>query len=145
MKIYNKEKTKVLENPDRDLGYLINDKLTIHHDAVEGVQEQGHYNVIAEYPNGGKDVEWVVDVPGVEAKEAYDETEEILVYIPYTEVELQKVSAQKRIRELKKFLADTDYKCMKHADGEISDEEYEEIKIQRHQWRLEIGEWEKYL
>lgn len=145
MKIYNQAKSQILKDPDMSLGRLEKDVLITHHDAQQEVKEEGHYITTAEYPNGGKTIEWVIDVPGVEAKEAYDEEEEILIYIPYTEAELQKINAQKRIRELKKLLADTDYKCMKHADGEISDEEYEETKAQRHQWRLEIGEWEKYL
>ena len=54
-------------NPDLELGYLqYAHILKEHHRAVEAVEEQGHYEVIAVYPNGGKDVEWVVDVPGVE-------------------------------------------------------------------------------
>lgn len=63
--------------------------LVAHHPAVEAVQEQGHYEVVAQYPNGGKDVEWVVDVPGVEAQEAWDETETVLQYTPFTELELR--------------------------------------------------------
>jgi hypothetical protein len=71
-------------------GYLKETEILVaHHPAVEGVQEQGHYKVVAEYPNGGKDVEWVVDVPGVEAQEAWDETETVLQYIPFTELELK--------------------------------------------------------
>lgn len=79
-----------LESPDLEKGYLKNDSLFIvHHDATEAVEEVGHYEVVAEYANGGKDVEWVVDTPGVAAKEAWDEWEDILRYIPYTETELK--------------------------------------------------------
>ena len=78
-----------LENPDLSLGYLREEKILIaHHDAVEAVQEQWHYETIAEYPSGGKDVKRVVDVPGVEAKDAWDEYETIQRYVPYTEEEL---------------------------------------------------------
>ena len=78
-----------LENPDLSLGYLREEKILIaHHDAVEAVQEQWHYETIAEYPNGGKDVKKVVDVPGVEAKDAWDEYETVQRYVPYTEEEL---------------------------------------------------------
>ena len=79
-----------LENPDLSLGYLREEKILIaHHDAVEAVQEQWHYETIAEYPNGGKDVKRVVDVPGVEAQDAWDEYETVQRYIPYTDEELE--------------------------------------------------------
>lgn len=80
---------KEIESPDLEKGYLKNDSLFImHHDAIEETEEVGHFETIAEYPNGGKDVDWVVDTPGVEGREAWDEYEEILRYIPYTEAEL---------------------------------------------------------
>lgn len=47
-----------------------------------------------------------------------------------------------RIMELKGLLASTDYQCLKHADGELTDEEYASIKAQRHAWRAEINELE---
>lgn len=79
-----------VENPDLSLGYLREEKILItHHPAVEAIAEQWHYETIAEYPNGGKDVKKVVDVPGVEAREAWDEYEMISRYIPYTEEELE--------------------------------------------------------
>ena len=90
MRVFNKNKTIELTEYDLRKGYLCDDKLFVkHHDAIEAVEEQGHYEVVKEFPNGGKTVEWVVDVPAVEAKEAYDEYEEIQVYIPYTEEELE--------------------------------------------------------
>ena len=48
-----------------------------------------------------------------------------------------------RIAELKQLLADTDYKAIKYAEGEITAEEYEPIKQQRREWRKEINELEK--
>ena len=60
-----------LENPDLSLGYLTEEEILIsHHEAVEAAAEQWHYETIAEYPNGGKDVKKIVDVPGVEAQDA---------------------------------------------------------------------------
>lgn len=89
MRIFNENDIEIL-SPDLSKGYLKEDSLLImRHEAVEGVEESGHYEVVAEYPNGGKDVEWIVDVPGVEAREAWDEYEEILRYVPYTEIELK--------------------------------------------------------
>ena len=78
-----------IESPDLSLGYLTEDKILIaHHEAVEAAPEQWHYETIAEYHNGGKDVKRVVDVPGAEAKDAWDEYETIQRYVPYTEEEL---------------------------------------------------------
>lgn len=78
-----------LENPDLSLGYLREEKiLIVHHEAVEAAAEQWHYETTAVYPNGGKDVAKVVDVPGVEAKDAWDEYETVQRYIPYTDEEL---------------------------------------------------------
>ena len=78
-----------LENPDLSLGYLTEEEILIsHHEAVEAAAEQWHYETIAEYPNGGKDVKKIVDIPGVEAQDAWDEDETIQRYVPYTEEEL---------------------------------------------------------
>lgn len=87
MKIID-ETGAVITAPDLELGYLVEDTETVHHDAVEAVEEVSHYETIAEYPNGGKDVRKVVDIPAVEAHEAYDETVTIQQYIRYTDEEL---------------------------------------------------------
>ena len=50
---------------------------------------------------------------------------------------------QQRIAELQQLLSSTDYKCMKFAEGLLSNEEYEPIKKQRQEWRDEINELEK--
>jgi len=47
-----------------------------------------------------------------------------------------------RIAELKRLLADSDYLCLKHADGALSDEEYAETRAQRQAWRDEINSLE---
>lgn len=52
------------------------------------------------------------------------------------------VKNKERILALKKLLVESDYQCLKHADGELTDEEYESIKAQRHAWRAEINELE---
>lgn len=88
MRVFDSDNNE-LDSYDINLGRLEPDRLFIkHHEAIEAVEEICHYEVIAEYPNGGKDVEMVVDVPAVEAKPAWDEYEDILRYIPYTEEEL---------------------------------------------------------
>lgn len=74
-----------VQNPDLDLGYLTNDRIFIaHHEAIEAVKEVYHYETEREYPNGGRDVKKVIDVPAVEAKEAWDEYEDIQRYKLYT-------------------------------------------------------------
>ena len=92
--IYN-EAMEPIENPDLSLGYLTDSTRTVHHDAVEGVEEQFHYETIAEYENGGKDVEKVIDVPGVESKPAWDEEIPIQIYYLYTQEELDKMEEEK--------------------------------------------------
>lgn len=47
--------------------------------------------------------------------------------------------ASKRIPELKQLLADSDYKAIKFAEGELSAEEYATTKAQRAAWRAEIN------
>lgn len=89
------------EDVDYRLGKLEDEKLFVkHHEAVEAVEEQGHYETLQEYPNGGKDVEWQVDVPGVEAKEAWDEYEDIQRYTKYTDEEL-KTNAEREAKAAK--------------------------------------------
>lgn len=48
-----------------------------------------------------------------------------------------------RIAELKQQLNDTDYKALKYADGVLSEEEYEPVRVVRQAWRDEINEIEK--
>ena len=92
--IYN-ENMEHIENPDLTLGYLRSDTRTEHHEAVEGVIEVWHYETVAEYTNGGKDVRKVVDVPGVEAQAAWDEEIPIQIYVPFTQEELDRMEAER--------------------------------------------------
>lgn len=78
-----------IASPDLSLGHLVEEEVFVaHHPAVEAVREQWRYETVYEYLNGGKDVVKVIDVPGVEAKDAWDEYETIKRYVPYTEEEL---------------------------------------------------------
>lgn len=92
--IYNEQMERI-EHPDLTLGYLRPGTRTEHHEAVEGVQEVWHYETVAEYPNGGKDIRKVVDVPGVEAQAAWDEEVPIQIYVPYTQEELDRMEAER--------------------------------------------------
>lgn len=97
-----------IANPDLTLGYLKPETQTVHHDAVEAVEEVSHYETIAEYPNGGKDVRKVVDVPGVAAQEAYDEEVEVQRYILYTADELAEQAAAREKAEQQAKLPTTE-------------------------------------
>lgn len=90
MKVYNQDKTEILESYDLTLGYLVPDKIVIaEHPATEEVMELSHYEILCEHENGGKDVRKIIDVPYQPAKEAWTEYEDIMVYIPYTAEELK--------------------------------------------------------
>lgn len=93
MRILDENGTEIT-SPDLEQGYLMEERILIaHHPATPAVPEQWHYETIREYENGGKDIERVVDVPGVEARAAWDEYETILRYTPYTEEELAQRNA----------------------------------------------------
>ena len=92
--IYN-ENMKRIENPDLTLGDLKSGTRVEHHNAIEGVTEVWHYETVAEYPNGGKDIRKVVDVPGVAAQAAWDEEIPIQIYVPYTQEELDRMEAKR--------------------------------------------------
>lgn len=95
MKIID-ETGAVVENPDLTLGYLTDDTQPLEHPAQKAVAEVAHYETVAEYPSGGRDVQRVVDVPGVPAKPAWTEQLPIKRYIRYTAEEL---AAQEEARK----------------------------------------------
>ena len=84
-----------IATPDLTKGYLKPETQTIHHEAVKAVEQVTHYEYKT-YPNGGRDRITVVDVPGVEGKDAWDETIERQRYILYTADEL---AAQEKARK----------------------------------------------
>ena len=124
MKVFNVNKTEELKEYDLNLGHLEKDTLITHIEAVEGVEEKGHYKTVREYPNGGKDVEWVVDVPKVKEVEEHDEIEDILVFIPYTKAELTKINLKIEKTQLETWLKEHDYIGTKIATGRATVEEY---------------------
>lgn len=97
-----------IASPDLTKGYLKQETQTIHYDAVEAVEEVSHYETIAEYPNGGKDVRKVVDVPGVAVQDAYDEEVEVQRYILYTADELAEQAAAREKAEQEAKLPTTE-------------------------------------
>ena len=132
-RVFNKDKTQELTEYDLSLGRLQEDELIIaHHEAIEektveenvaAAQADGKtvkqidgvwYVVTAAYENGGEDISKVLPT---EHKDAWDETEDIYVYIPYTENELAAAAANKKISEAKAYLRETDYIVLKIAEA----------------------------
>lgn len=117
MKVFDVTKTIELTEYDLSAGKLVADKrIVAHYNAVDAVPEKTvaqiageitaeggkvvevakgkKYRVLKEYPNGGRRVEEIVAIPATPAREAYDEFEDILVYVPYTAEELENISQQ---------------------------------------------------
>lgn len=125
--------------PDLEAGHLVPERILVaHHDAIEAVEEVSHYEVITEYEGGGKDVQRVVDIPGIAARDAWDEYEDVYRYVPYTAAERAKM----RIEVLKVQLAETDYAVIKIAEGAATAADYADLIAQRQTWRAEINDLE---
>lgn len=143
MKIYNQEKTEILENPNLEKGYLIPDQIVIKTiPAQEEVQEQFHYEY-KHYPNGGADRIKVIDVPYQPAVEEHDEFEDIQVYVPYSQKELDSF----RIDELTKLLEKTDYIANKLAEAVskyISTGDNTDVLLLRKKYALELANREAW-
>ena len=106
MKIID-ETGAVVENPDLMLGYLTDDTQPLEHPAQEAVAEVAHYETVAEYPSGGRDVQRVVDVPGVPARPAWTEQLPIKRYIRYTADQLAAQEEARKKQEAKDKLPET--------------------------------------
>ena len=106
MKIID-ETGAVVENPDLTLGYLTDSTEEITHPSVEGVEEQWHWKTVTEYPNGGRDVQRVVDVPGVPARPAWTEQLPIKRYIRYTAEELTAQEEARKKQQQREKLPET--------------------------------------
>ena len=117
MRILDKDNNEVT-SPDLEKGYLKNETIvTKHHDAVEATPGKSHIEVVKEYDSGGKDVITVWDEKPTEAKEAWDETEQIQRYITYSAAELEKIAKAKEEAENKEAKLNSLY----NADMTFSD------------------------
>ena len=131
MKIYDKDKKNIIANADLNKGYLKNDKLFVkHHEAIPAIEGQGHRETIREYPNGSKDVQWVWDIKPVPAVEAYDEYEDIQVFIPYTDEDKQRLYKQ-RIVEKIRLKYDVNDEIALTNDKDSKPQEYAEYQAYR--------------
>lgn len=137
LEIYNEDKTKKLTIEECDLtkGYLIHGSIQKIIPEKQEIAEQGHYETIREYPNGGKDVVWKVDVPRRLYEKEKIEDIPIQIYIPYSPEEILQREKQTLRETLETFLSQSDYKVLKFIEGYISIEDFQYIKEQRQYWR----------
>ena len=61
------------------------------------------------------------------------------------EIIYREETTEETISKLKQNLSNTDYLCLKYAEGELTEEEYAPIKAQRKAWREEINQLEEEL
>lgn len=107
MKIIDDKTGLEIQNPDLTQGRLHDETEAVEHPAQEGVPELSHYETVAEYPNGGKDVRKVIDREGVPARDAWTEQVPIQRYILYTAEELAAQEEARKKQEEKDKLPDT--------------------------------------
>lgn len=100
MKIID-ENGAALETPDLTLGWLRDETEAVEHPAQAGVPELSHYETVAEYPNGGKDVRKIIDREGIPARDAWTEQVPIQRYILYTAEELAAQEEARKKQEAK--------------------------------------------
>ena len=126
MKILD-ETGAVIESPDLTLGYLISGTEPVEHPAVAAVPETSHYETVAEYPGGGRDVRRVIDVPGVPGREAWTEQVPVQKYLRYTAEELAAQEEAARKQAEREALPDT-VKALQAAQADTDalavDQEY---------------------
>ncbi len=106
MQVYNQDKTQILTEYDLTKGRLLSDYLEEIVPEVQEVKEQGHYETIKEYSNGGKDVKWVVDVKGVKYQPQSIRKIPITIYVPYSEDEIKQLQITSKIQRLEELTKD---------------------------------------
>lgn len=107
MKIIDDKTGLEIQNPDLTQGRLRSETEAVEHPAQEGVPELSHYETVAEYPNGGKDVRKIVDRPGVQAQAAWTEQVPIRRYIRYTAEELAAQEEERKKQAEREALPET--------------------------------------
>lgn len=147
MRVFDETKTHELKREELDFskGYLVADRIVTHIEEVKEVKEKGHYETIAEYPNGGKDVRYVIDVPGVEYRPAEDKIEEIDVFIRYPAKDIEINQLRMDLIRFQQALMETDHWALKYAEGYYTESEYIEKKQIRESYRQSIRKIQKRL
>lgn len=103
MRVLDKNGVELTESAELyEQGTLVPEIIqSVFHEAVEAVEEVWHYETTKEFPNGGKEVRKVIDVPGQRKADAWWENEEILRFTPFTEEELLARKASSMTAELR--------------------------------------------
>lgn len=143
MRVFDNDKMVELQIYDLEKGYLKEDQIITHIPHSPEMKETGHYVTLhkSEY---GKSLEYVIDTPYRAEVKEHDEVENILVYVPYTEVELGKKVAEDEIASLKAYLAETDYMVIKSMErGESMQVAYPKIYAKRVEARERINGLER--
>lgn len=89
LKVYDENDNRIaIDDLEPENGKLVSyRRLVAHHDAVKASPRRSHYKVLKTYPNGGQDLEEIVDEEAHEARDAYDEYENAYRFVPYTDEE----------------------------------------------------------
>lgn len=89
LKVYDENDNRIaIDDLEPENGKLVSyRRLVAHHDAVKASPRKSHYKVLKTYPNGGQDLEEIVDEEAHEAKDAWDEYEDAHRFVPYTDEE----------------------------------------------------------
>ena len=140
MKIYAQDLITELKREDLDLslGYLKNCENVTITPATKEIAEEGHYEIIKTYENGGQDVAWVVDQPYVSASEEERVTEEYQIYIPFSENHFHNKRLKDDINAYQAYLTKTDFQILKYIEGELDEADFLSIKAARKHCREEI-------
>lgn len=125
MRVFDELKSFELQEYDLEKGYLRDDKLFIeHHEEVPEESEisaqevadkliksgyevkkiDGAYYKVIKSTADGAQVERIKNIPPKPKIEAYDEYEDIKVYVLYTEQELQKIKEKKYSALVEKYI-----------------------------------------
>ena len=104
MKIIDDKTGLEIQNPDLTQGWLHDETEAVEHPAQEGVPELSHYETVAEYPSGGRDVRKVIDREGVPAQDAWTEQVPIQRYILFTAEELAAQEEERKKAEAREKL-----------------------------------------
>lgn len=121
-------------------GKLVDDKILLkHHDAVKASPEEGHYETVKTYDNGGKDVVWKVDKPAVKGHEAYDEFEDVQRYVPFADSEL-KANVENSSEQIKQNAVNSAIQLfilmlVKQFSSNMSDEDLQKISAIIPEWQ----------
>lgn len=136
-KVYDEEWNEIEEKSvDLEKGHLIHRKhLIAHHPAIEASEAITHKDYIEFIVSGGIEIIDVIDKEAIERKDAYDEYEDCLQYISYTERELAEIEYKKLLQ----YLSDTDYVVFKVVEGVSTKDDYRDVFDKRKEVREQIS------